>query len=292
MAVGIWSATMAVGRGATESLGTLTAATIATGLGGAVALAVAWARGVSPAAMLALPRKYLLVCGGLFVVYMVCIYTAVGWAANRPTVLVVALANYLWPALTVALSVPILHRRARWPLALGCILAVGGTAAATLGSGGFIWHESARLGAGVLGPLLLAVAAALTWALYSNLAKRWGSPQAGAVPLFLIVSAAVLALLRLGWTETTVWTPKAAGEVCFLACFQSALAYALWEAGMRRGNHLLLSLASYFTPIASTAFSAVYLHVLPGPSLIVGCALVTAGALICKYSLADRDEPA
>lgn len=286
-ALAIWSSTVAVVRSAGESVGALTAGAVAMAGGGALGLAVAWARGRSPARLLALPRKYLLGCGGLFVAYEVCIYAAIGLAVNRSAVLVVGLANYLWPALTVVLSVPLLGRRARWPLGLGALLAVGGTAAATLAGPEFRWDRLAETGPATAAPLLLAAAGAVLWAIYSNLVKRWGRPEAGAVPLFLLASAAALALLRLGRPESPAWTPKAVGELCFLGVFQSLLAYGLWEAGMRRGNHLLLSLLSYFTPIASVALAAAYLGVLPGKALIAGCALVTAGALICKLSVRE-----
>ena len=285
-ALAIWSMTVALVRGATESLGTLTAAALAMGAGGVLSLAAAWAAGRSPAAMLRLPRKYLLVCGGLFVVYEVCVWGAIGWAANRSTVLVVGLANYLWPALTVVLSVPILGRRARWALWPGCVLAVAGAAAATLGRGGLRWEALSPSG-GVAAPVGLAAAGAVAWGMYSNLVKRWGRPEAGAVPLFLLASAGALAALRLGRAETTVWTGRAAGELAFLAVAQSAAAYVLWEWGMRRGNHLLLGLTSYFLPVASTAIAAAYLAVLPGPWVMAGAVLVAAGAVICKLSLAE-----
>lgn len=284
----IWSTTVAVARSMAESLGVLTGAALATGAGGAAALVFSWLRGRPPKAMLALPPKYLLGCGGLFVVYEVCLFAGLGWAPNRSATLVVGLLNYLWPVLTVLLSIPILERRARWPAAVGCLLAVAGTAAAVLRGQQVPWQRLAQGGPALIGPLLLGAAAGVTWALYSNLVKRWGRPEGGAVPLFLLASGAALGLLRLARGETTTWTAKAAGELCLIAVAQSALAYPLWEAGMRRGRHLLLSLASYFVPVASLSIAAAYLWVRPGAGLIVGCVLVTGGAVICKYSVADE----
>ncbi|MCK4277470.1 MAG: aromatic amino acid DMT transporter YddG [Phycisphaerae bacterium] len=284
----IWSTTMAVSRGMAESLGTVTGAALATGAGGLVALTVAWMQGVRPARMVALPLKYLLGCGGIFVLYVVCMYTAVGWAPNRSTVLVVGLVNYLWPALTVVLSIPILHYRARWWIVPGCIVAVCGTGLATIGGEVFSVSELSEAGAGLAVPLGLAAVAAVAWALYSNLARRWGRAQIGAVPLFLLASSGVLWLLRTGQTETTTWTVKSVAELGFISVAQSALAYGLWERGMRRGNHLLLAVVSYFTPIVSTAVAAVYLQVTPGPSLLFGCILVGGGALMCKLSVTEQ----
>jgi len=286
----IWSTTVAVARSMFESLGALTGGALCLGIGGLVGLILAWLRGSSPKAMLGLPRKYLFGCGALFAAYMVCLFAAIGLAPNRSMTLVVGLVNYLWPALTVALSVQILRRRAHWMVVVGCLVAVSGTACAVLGDSGFNWAEMRGTGLGIVLPLGLAGVAAVTWALYSNLVKRWGRPGAGAVPLFLLASSAVLGLLRLGAVETTVWTTRAALELGIIAVAQSAFAYALWDRGMRCGNHLLLSVASYFTPIASTAVAAAYLGVTPGPGLLIGCILVAGGALISRFSLAEEGQ--
>jgi len=283
----IWSATVAVARSLAESLGTLTAASLATGLGGALALLLAWTRGRPPGAMLRLPRRYLLACGGLFVLYEVCVLAALGWSANRSVAILAGLANYLWPMLTVVLSVPILGRRTGPWLGVGAVLAVGGTATALLWGSEVDAAEISRAGAGVLVPLALAGVGAAAWGLYSNLVRGWGRPEAGAVPLFLLAASAALAAMRCFRPERTVWSIQAAAELTFLAGLQSAAAYVLWERGMRRGNHLLLSLTSYFIPVASVATACAYLKVPPTVGLLLGAGLVTAGALICRGSLSE-----
>ncbi len=291
-ALAIWSTTVGIVRGVTESLGMATGAALAMGLGGLAALLVSWVRGRGPGSMLRLPRKYLLGCGGMFVAYELCFLTAVGLSPNRMTVLAVGLVNYLWAVMTVVLSVPILHRRARWPLAAGCVVAVAGMAVAVVGTFPLDWAQLRRSGPGIALPLALALVGAVLWGAYSNFTRRWGSREGrdGAVPLFLLATGAALALLTLVRDERTVWTTKAAAELAVLAIAQSAIAYVLWDAGMRKGNHLLLSLASYFLPLAATAVAAVYLQVTPGAGLIAGCALVTAGALICRWSI-SADAP-
>jgi drug/metabolite transporter (DMT)-like permease len=293
-ALAIWSTTVGIVRGVTESLGATTGPALAMAAGGIVALGVAWLRGRSPLSMLRLPRKYLLGCGGLFVAYELCFMAAVGWAPDRTTVLVVGLLNYLWTVMTVVLSVPILGRRARWPLAAGCVVAAAGTVLAAVGTLPFDWAQLRRSGAAVVAPILLATVGAVLWGAYSNFTRRWGPRRGrdGAVPLFLLAAGIALGLLRLTSAERTEWTLKAGLELTVLAVAQSAVAYVLWDAGMRRGNHLLLSLASYFLPVASTLVAAVYLGVRPGAGLIAGCVLVTGGALICRYSIVEGPEGA
>jgi drug/metabolite transporter (DMT)-like permease len=67
--------------------------------------------------------------------------------------------------------------------------------------------------------------------------------------------------------------------------FPATLGYTLWDRGVRGGNLVLLAVASYFIPLAATLIIGVWLSVPIGAEVWLGCALVTAGALACKYSL-------
>ena len=292
VALAIWSSTVAVARTVAESLGPLTGAGMAMLAGGLLLMGFLWCQGVSPASMLKLPRKYLLICGGLFVAYELCVFAAIGWSPNRSVTLAAGLMNYTWPALTVALSIPILGRRARWPIIAGLALALAGAVGAMMGTGEIELAQLARAGLSIAIPLALAGMGAVLWAVYSNLVKLLADPKAGAVPLFLIVAGILALVIGQVRGENQIFSARAIGELAFLAIFQSAAAYSLWERGMRRGNHLLLSLVSYFLPIASMAIAAIYLQVLPGWQLWAGCAMVTAGALICRYSLSEKADVA
>lgn len=292
-ALALWATTVGVSRSLAETAGALTGAGAALAAGGALSLAFAFSRGRGLGAMVRLGARYLLGCGALFVGYMTCLYAAIGLAPDRPTALVVGLLNYLWPPLMVAFSVPLLGQPARGPwLVLGCALALLGTAVAVLGAGAGGW--SAGGDGRSVAALALAACAGVLWALYSNLARRWGPPvgtQAGdAVPLFLLASAGALFALRLALPEHGAWTPRAIVELTALAIGPMALAYSLWERGVRSGDHGLLGLASYFMPIASLGLASGYLGVVPSAPLAAGCALVVAGAIVSRWSLAWRQR--
>lgn len=292
-ALALWSTSIAVSRGLSESLGALTAAACTTTVGGVALLVWNWAGGHSPRRMLALPPRYLLACGGLFVAYTLVYYLAIGWASTRPAALLVALINYTWPALMVALAVPLLRQRARWFLWAGCALAIAGTALAVLvGQPG--QPDLAPLQPAAILPLVLAVAAALTWALYSNLTTRLGSRAGGATPLFILASAAVLWALRalLGDPRPPAWNLKALAELAVMGLGSQAAGYALWDLGMRRGNHSFLALASYFLPVTAAAVLSAYLGIVPGPAVAAGFLLVTAGALLCRLAVIKPNTPA
>lgn len=283
VALALWASTVALSRSLSESLGALWAPAWALLVGGVLSLGAAALRG-GAGPMLRLPPRYLVGCGALFVGYMGCLYAAIGLAADRPTTLVVGLLNYLWPAAMVALSVPLLGRQAsKGLLVLGCALAFAGAAAAVVGDPSAL----GRLGGRSVAPLALAALAGLLWALYSNLARRFGPADgdADAVPLFLLVSGGMLAAAALATGERAQWSTRAVIELVVLASGPMALAYPLWERGVRRGDHALLGVASYFMPVASLGLAALYLGVVPDRGVGVGCALVVAGAYVTRRAL-------
>jgi drug/metabolite transporter (DMT)-like permease len=290
-AVLIWSASVACVRSTTAGLGTLTAASATYLLAGVLACLAVYSSGRRRRELAALPRRYLAGCGGLFVAYMVSYYLALGLAGDHDRSLEVGLINYLWPALVMALSVPVLGRRWRWFLVPGLALAVAGTALATLSGQAWSWAALADRARDNWLPYLLALVAAVTWGLYSNLSRRWaGHCEEGAVPLFTLASGLVLLGLRLAVHEPpAAWTARAVAEVAFTAVFPAFLGYYLWETAMRRGNMTLVAAASYFTPVLSVVLASIYLKGgIPSRELWLGCALVTAGAVVSKLAIVEE----
>jgi drug/metabolite transporter (DMT)-like permease len=225
-------------------------------------------------------------CGTLFVLYTVLIYLAVGLARDRAQLLEIALLNYLWPALTILCSLVLLRRRASLLLVPGTIVALTGvflvmTQGASVSWGSFVGHLHTN-------PVAygLAAGAALAWALYSNLARLWSAPHSpGAVELFIPVTGLIMLGLRLCVTESPQWHLQAIFEAGALGGI-TALAYALWDTAMRKGDLLLVAACAYFTPLLSTVVSCAYLGVAPGASLWIGCALIVIGSLVSWRSAA------
>jgi drug/metabolite transporter (DMT)-like permease len=282
-----WSSTIAFSRSLAEQLGTLTASSYIFLLAGAISCAYLMTSRRRLRAILRTPLKYLFGCGTLFIIYITCIYLAVGTATSRLQVLEVGLLNYLWPSLTLVLAVPVLARKAHYTLIPGCLLGFGGILLASVQSG-----ESWEAFIGNFGtnwfPYVLAFVAAMCWALYSNLTHRWArEAETGAVPLFLLVSGLVLAVLRLLVTERTEWTTQTGLELAYMAVFPTIIAYVFWDNAMRRGNMILVTSLSYLTPLLSIIISSVYLGVEAGAYLWVGCLLVIAGSLTCKMSVEE-----
>lgn len=292
-AIVLWASTVAFGRSLTTQLGPLHGAAAVYVVSAVFSLCVLGVRPARAREALRLPPKYLFGCGALFVVYAICLYLALGLASGSQQAIEVGTINYLWPAATVVLSVPILGQRARWTIVPGTLAALAGIILATLPPG----QWSAQIFIDTLRtnwiPYVLALVAALDWALYSNLSRRWASGAgAGAVPLFMVVTASVMAPLALLQPAADIqWSPRLVFELAYLGLFPTAIAYAFWEVAMRRGNLLFVANLSFFIPLMSAAIAAFYLHTAPRIELWLGCALVSVGAWICHHSLTDPDEP-
>ena len=289
LAILFWSTTVALSRSLTEQLGAITAAAAIYGLAGALGLVYLVLTGRRLRSALDLPTPYLLGCGGLFVVYALGLYLAIGLASSRQEVLGVGVVNYLWPGLTLLFSIPILKKKARIFLLPGILIAFAGVLLASLQERSISWPSFVGdLRAGYL-PYVLALVAAVSWGLYSNLSRRWGGDTGrSGVPFFLLATGLLLGILRWLFPEESHWDVRTALEVVYMALVPSLLAYMFWDSAMRKGNMVLVASFSYLTPLLSTAVSSLYLRVVPGPTLWIACLLVVGGAVICKASFKEN----
>lgn len=281
LAILFWSSTIGFSRALTEQLGMLTAGFgihTAAGIFGLTVLALRGQnRGIL--SIFRLPRRYLFGCGALMSAYIVLLYLALGLAQSHPQVIVVGLINYLWPALTLLFSLPILGNRGNGWLPLGSLVALVGVAMASLGGGEL---SLADLGSAWL-PYLLVLAAAVCWSLYTNLAKRWlGKGDSNGVPLFLLAGGLALGLLRLFFPEATAWSLPTLGKLLYVILCPAFLAYTLWDLGTRKGSLVLLAALSYLTPLLSTLISAWVLKAHTSPSLWLAAGLIVAGAAVSQ----------
>jgi drug/metabolite transporter (DMT)-like permease len=285
----LWSTTVALGRSLGEQLGPLTSASVIYLLGGVLGCVHLVLARQGIAAIRSMRVRYLLGCGGLFALYMACLYGGLGLATTRHQAMQVGLLNYLWPMLTLLLSVPILKMRATALLVPGALIATAGVFLGTMPRGASgLQIAQAGVFAHYL-PYLLGIAAAISWALYSTLSRRWaGHSRGGAVPIFMLGTGVLLAVARLVSAEHPNWTGRAVRELLFLA-ISTNLAYAFWEQAMRRGDLVFVAACSYLTPLLSTGVSSLYLGVVPGIRLWIGCLLVILGATTCKLAL--REPP-
>jgi len=286
LAIFFWSTSIGFGRHLTEQMGTFRAAASIYMLGGLIACTVAILRGTTLQTLARAGLKYLWGCGGLFVAYSVCLYLALGFSVDREQAITVGLINYLWPALTLILAAPILRepvRRGRLLLGitvacLGILLSVGSADRHST------WNLPQLHGTSA-SPYGLALSAAVLWALYSNLSRRWGThPSGEAVPAFLLATGIFMSFLMLVFSEESHWTKRDLPELIYMALVPTSLAYIFWEIAVRRGNFVLIAAFGYLTPLLSTWISVIYLAVRASLQLWIACIFVVAGAVICNWA--------
>ncbi len=287
-AILLWSIVFAVSRSLSEQVGAVTAGAVVMITGGLLALVSLLLRPGRTRTILRLPRRYLLGCGTLFVFNILFLYLAIGFARDRSQLLEIALLNYLWPSLTLLLSLVILGKRADWILVPGTLAALAGIFLVLTQSSAI---SLASLTANVMAnpwAYSAALGAAASWAVYSNLARKWaGDKKDGAMEIFLPASALVMVLLCCFIDEPREWSRRALAESLLLGG-SSFFAYVLWDNAMRRGNVTTVVAASYMTPLFSTIASCAYLSVLPSARLWAGCGILIAGSFLSWRSISAK----
>jgi len=286
-AILLWSTTVAIARSLSEQIGPVTAATAVCSVAGVASLVSLLRSRGGIQRVLHLPVRYLVGCGALFVGYMLLLFLAVGLAENHQQVVEVGLLNYLWPTLTLLLSLALLGKKANWILLPGTLLALAGVFLVVT-QGEFVsWQSLCRNLASNSVAYLLALAAAVSWAMYSNLTRKWADGRKeGGVVMFLPVTAIVLLLLCCLLDEPRQWSLRSLAELLFLGV-ATYVAYMLWDNAMRRGNVVMVVAGSYLTPLFSTIVTCVYLAIMPGTRLWSGCAILILGSILSWQSVSN-----
>lgn len=281
-----WSfASLLIFLGAREA-GMWSFVAVASLIGGMVQLvAWRWHRGRFRSA-LRLPWRLWAVSVPCFVAYGL-VWPAAVVTSSPQEVYGVNLINYLWPVLTVLLAawwVPGAQLTARTILAAG--LSLAGLVCANLSylRAGFATASGQQeMPAHGLLPYGLALGAAVSWAVYSASLARWRH-WAGAYatsPLGFLLTGLIAAAVN-GFSGDTPAPASQRGMLLTVAYGIGPLAvgYLSWEVALARARVQSLGLLGALTPVLSTLLLCVFLRSVPGPELIVGAVLVSAGALL------------
>ncbi|GKW37112.1 aromatic amino acid DMT transporter YddG [Pectobacterium carotovorum] len=278
LAIFLWSTSVGLIRSLTEALGPIGGAAMIYSTSTLCLLAFYGLPRIKT-----LPRIYLFAGGAMFVCYEIFLSLSIGLADSRMQAIEIGMINYLWPSLTILFSLFINQQKSRFLLWPGLALALGGIVWIMKGESD--WTPELLWNNVLANPLAysLAFSAALTWAIYCNITKRYGQGKSG-VSLFFLITALIL------WTQYSFSAESAISltlssslQLLFMGA-STALAYSAWNAGIQHGNLTLLATASYFTPVLSTLLAALWLNITPAMSFWQGVAMVTAGSLLCWYA--------
>jgi drug/metabolite transporter (DMT)-like permease len=199
----------------------------------------------------------------------------------------VNLINYLWPVLTVVFSVwwvPGLRFNGKVAIATG--LALAGLVCANV----MAVRDLLSPGEGAIGlsmhrflPYVLALVAALTWAIYSALLARWRVWARNYVTSPIgFIAIGMIACLAL------MFSPGDAGKLTFKGLLMTVLygmgpvaaGYLLWELALAKAKVQTLSLLAAVTPVLSTLLLCCVLRKAPDSELVLATLLVSGGVWV------------
>ncbi|GGP44377.1 aromatic amino acid exporter [Shewanella algicola] len=230
----------------------------------------------------AFPKKYLLIGGSLFVTYEICLALSLGMANSRHQAMEMAIINYLWPALTILLSVMLSRKQVSGLIYPSVCIAFIGVAWCIAGDKGI--SVDILLANIADNPLtyFMAFSAAFIWAIYCVVTQKISQGK-NAIVLFFAVTAITLWVQYFFSNEPSIQFKASSAATLILAGIVIGSGYALWNQAVIGGNIILLGTLSYFTPVFSTVFASVYLSISLTGSFWQGVALVTLGSLMCFW---------
>ena len=277
-AVLLWSL-LAVLTAASGSMPAFQLTALSFAIGGLSLLAI------RPGALRAMRQPWpvwLLGVGGLFGYHFAYFFAL----RNAPPV-EAGLINYLWPVLIVVFSAFLPGERLKWQHLAGCALAlVGAVLVVGRGEGPgfhFGFDPQYALGYGA------ALFAAVTWAGYSVLSRRFAHVPSEAIAGFCLVTAVLAGICHLLF-ETTVW-PASGWQwaaAIGLGLGPVGLAFYVWDIGVKRGDIQVLGAASYSAPLLSTLVLILAGYAAFTPVILFACLLITVGAVVAAKDLLFR----
>lgn len=275
LAILLWSTSIGLIRTITESLGaSVGAATIYT-LSGLMIIAF---RGFPR--VFHFSKLYLYGCGLLFVLYEILFSQAIGYAQDRLQTMEVTLLNYFWPCLTVVFAILFNLQKNNKLIWFGTIIAFMGIIYSLTEGDIFTFISiGTRLMRDPI-PYVFALSGAILWALFCCMTKKYGQGQNG-TSLFLLITGVSLWVKYFTFDHYDFHFDLSVSLEVFFIGIATALGYSFWHYGIQKGNMILLSIISYFTPLLSIFFAGLWLSLSLSLAFWIGVILVTMGSLVC-----------
>jgi drug/metabolite transporter (DMT)-like permease len=282
IAIVLWSAIVGLIRGVSEGLGAVGGAAMIYTLSALLLLLT-----VGFPAVRKFPRAYLISGSLLFVCYELCLSLSLGYASSGAQAIEVGMVNYLWPGMTVLLSVLVTRQKCSLLMIPGLMISLAGIGMVLAGDSALSLTEIARNVA--TNPLSygLAFAGAVIWAVYCVVTRKIAQGSNG-ITLFFILTALAL------WVKFfTAPQPEMTFSVpvlvrLALAAMAMGFGYAAWNTGILHGNVTLLAAASYFIPVISALLAALLLNASLSVNFWQGAAMVSLGSLLCWWSTRSK----
>lgn len=204
-------------------------------------------------------------------------------ALKRAPAVEANLINYLWPLLIVVFAAVLGGVRVRAGQWLGTGL---GLAAAVLlvTKGGRPDIDPAHVPG-----YLAALGAALVWALYSVLNRRFETVPSAAMAGSCLAVGGLGALAHLAFEQTVAPTPLQWTMIVALGLGPTGIAFWLWDIGTKRGDIAVLGTLSYAAPLLSTGLLLAFGRAAPHWTQAAAVALLLLGAWLSVRAAPGSD---
>ncbi|MEH6525679.1 MAG: EamA family transporter [Sneathiella sp.] len=189
-----------------------------------------------------------------------------------------SLIAYLWPLLIILFSTLLPNEKFHWYHLVGGLVSLAG-AGVLITKGASLDLEPEYIAG-----YSAAVLCAFIWSSYSVLSRKFAAVSTDVIGLFCGATAILAVVVHL-LIEQTIWPQTV---LPWLAVFGLGLgpvgaAFFLWDRGMKLGDIQTLGVLSYLSPLLSTVILVGMGVASLSTSLVVGCLMITLGALIGSY---------
>lgn len=289
----IWGTSAIFTRNLSTNIGAYTSAAFVNLIGGIVILGQQLITKKGLKGLGEVKKRYWPICGILFIAYSASSYVSMSLVERDEAVVTLVLIRFLWPLFTLVFTVPILKVKASPWLAGGVFLSLVGIVVAKLGSDVANLDSFLKnmLNYGDLAGYALGFVVSITWGLYTNYTKKYvGKREVDGVGIYMILTAILLGAIAMKVDEPRAFTANLTGQILYAGIVVGSLANALWNLSIKKGNMLLVVLASNFLPIISTVMTSWMLGVGITLPVVIGALLVVAGTLWSKKCFGGSEE--
>lgn len=182
------------------------------------------------------------------------------------------LVNYLWPLLIVVLAPAFTGGNLKLKHVISALAGFIGAALAIL--------SGAQLSGGLEIGYLYALIAAVIWATYSLLTKRFGSFPTSAIGVFAFASGLLAIAAHFLFEPSATITGADWFMLLVMGLGPLGGAFYLWDFALKRGSAQRVGLISFATPLLSTLFLLLATGQTPTPLLFVSAALIIGAAYV------------
>lgn len=233
--------------------------------------------------------RYLIIGAVLFVSYEICLALSLGMANNRHQAMEMAVINYLWPAITILLTVILGQKKTSLWVYPSVLITFVGVVWCIIGDNDISIAVLTSNFSDNPTTYLMALSAAFIWAIYCIITQRLSKGK-NAIALFFTATAITLWVQYALSNEPPLIFSTNSTITLLIAGIVVGSGYALWNKAIIGGNLILLGTMSYFTPVFSTIISSLYLSITLSASFWQGVILVTLGSLLCYFFTREKTQ--